>query len=137
MLIDTTHIGPVGEPTPMKIANDVSAGKQTGSLSHFDSRCDRGDDFDDMAVRGLHLNTADRLRRIAHGLAGIREIAKILSVFDTERQLQTSEESRALVLSPRASEGILRGAEVLADFLNQEVYALGIDLTRRGTESFQ
>lgn len=83
-----------------------------------------------MAKHGLQPATANRLRRIAHGLTGIREIARVLSTFETERLLRDSFDADAY-LSPRAQEGILRGAEILADLLNQEIYALGTELTHR------
>lgn len=126
MHTENTQEGRVGKPTPVTIANEGAPSKRSAP-SHFDSRCDHGDDFDDMADRGLQSETANRLRRIAQGLAGIREITRVLSVFETERLLEESD-CGAAALSPRAHEGILRGAEVLADFLNQEVYALGADL---------
>lgn len=130
MLNDTTQDGPVGKPTLMKIAKDASQSKAADSPLYFDLRCDVGDDFDDMAKLGLQPATANRLRRIAQGLTGIREIARVLSIFETERLLRDSFDANAH-LSPRAQEGILRGAEVLADLLNQEIYALGTELTHR------
>ncbi|MGE6498628.1 hypothetical protein [Cupriavidus metallidurans] len=125
---NTTQVGQVGEPTPMKIANELDHYKATATPLYFDLQCDRGDDFDDMGRQGLPCTAVIRLRRIAHGLDGIREIAKVLSVFDTERLAQENG-GTGMVLSPRSQEGILRGAEVLADLLSQEVYALGADLT--------
>lgn len=129
MLIDTTHDGQVGEPTPKKIANEMAAGKRAIESLYFDLQCDLGDDFADMAQQGLGNATATRLRRVAQGLAGIREIAKILSVFGAEAATG-GEEAASILLSSQSQQGILRGTEVLADFLTQEIYALGSDLTR-------
>lgn len=132
MLNDTTRIGQVGEPTPIKIANQPLQSKQSGSQRQIAPCPEVPDDFSNMTVQGLHHSTANRLRRLAHGLAGIRELATVLNACETERQLRDMGEASgpgAIALSPRSTEGLLQGAVAFADLLNQEVYALGIDLT--------
>jgi len=135
---DTTHIGQVGKPTPSTIANappEIKAGSGNAAPLYFDAIGDKGDDFDDMVTDGLAPATAIQLRRLAHGMAGIREITNLLYLFNVERDMRDDadeeDKDRFQILSPRAAEGVARGVRVLADLLHGDIYSLGNALAQQ------
>ncbi|MCP3022276.1 hypothetical protein [Cupriavidus basilensis] len=138
---DTTPLGQVGLPTSNTIANalpDFKAGGVNATPLYFDSIGDKGDDFDDMVVNGLAPATATQLRRLAHGMAGIREITNLLYLFNVERDMRDDadeeEKDRFQILSPRAAEGVARGVRVLADLLHGDIYSLGNALAQQASK---
>lgn len=135
---NTALEGLVGCPTSGTIANAQAQGKRSESIQHLDGRLEVSDDFQEFVRRGISPTTAQRLRRIAHGLSGIREFTKLLTVFEVERQASAElGDAEPSFLSPRATEGVLQGTHVLADLLNLEIYALGADLVRTNKDGDQ
>lgn len=137
---DTAQIGQVGKPTPSTIANappEIKVGCGNATPLYFDRVGEQCDDFDDMANTGLPQATAQQLRRLAHGIAGVREITNLLYLFNVERDMRDDaddeDKGRFQILSPRAAEGVARGVCVLADFLHGEIYSLGGALTKAAT----
>lgn len=138
---DTTPLGQVGKPTRTTLADTSATSKKDGTPTaplYFDHLCTRGDDFDEMVDKGLAQDAAQNLRRISHGLSGIREITNLLYILNVEQHMRDDAEDEDKgqfnPLSPIAAERVARGVHVLSELLGEEVHRLGTSLVAQAME---